>query len=302
MGTQDVWRRATVSMTWTGAGNGASKLGRFRLSLLVSFFFAFGAFGAAETDGQQIYISTCSSCHQADGQGVPGVFPPLGQHLAELYEAESGERYLASVVLFGLEGPITVDGEIFDGSMPSWFQLSDSEIAAALNFVMTSFGAADELEDAYEPYTEDAVASARQGALSAQLVHQRRPEVAGASDEEAASLPPATYAEIQAERIQPVYEQQCAECHGAALNGGLIGGPPLRGDYFEQRWSGRSAASLFLYMQSRMPIDRPGALSPQQYVDLLALILQANGHEAVDEELVSDVSVLEQYGILGSDD
>lgn len=256
----------------------------------------------AAADGQQIYLQACSSCHQSGGQGVPGVFPPLGEHLADIYTSEGGPRYLASAVIFGLSGPITVAGNAYDGNMPSWFQFEDDEIAAVLNHVMTAFGSAASLADAFEPYAPEEIASVRRGALSPELVHSRRPVVDGAGEEAEPDLPDAGFAMVQVDRIRSVYSSQCAECHGENLDGGLIGGPPLSGAYFEQRWAGRSAASLFQYMQARMPIDRPGALSPQQYVDLVALILHANGHEASQEALPADASVLEQVGILGNDE
>ena len=44
------------------------------------------------------------------------------------------------VVLYGLEGPITVKDNAFAGAMPPWTQLKDDEIAAALDYVLTAWG------------------------------------------------------------------------------------------------------------------------------------------------------------------
>lgn len=276
---------------------------RFRRALLIATLGLLGASVHAQADGAAVYQSTCQSCHQAGGQGVSGVFPPLGEHLAEIYEAEDGPRYLANVVLFGIEGPIVVEGATYNGIMPSWFQLGDDEIAAVLNHVMTNFGAHEALTQEFTPYEEDDVAAARRGGLSPQLVHQRRPDLGDSAGEATSDvLPKATFSQIQVDRIRPIYDRQCMECHGAGLDGGLIGGPPLRGAYFEQRWAGRPVAALFRYTQAQMPLDRPGSLNPQQYADLVALILSVNGHEATGTELSADPAALEDIGILSAHD
>ncbi|MEX2536806.1 MAG: cytochrome c [Trueperaceae bacterium] len=253
----------------------------------------------AQSTGADVYSATCASCHQASGQGLPGVFPPLAGHVSDIFAAEGGRGHLANVVLFGMQGPITINGTEYNGVMPSQFQLSDEEIAAVLDHVMTAWGDAEELGDAYEPITAEEVADARGGALSPQLVHQRRPDIATGSDaaEEGADLEPATFTEAQVERIRPLYDRQCAECHGSNLNGGLIGGPPLQGSYFDGRWGGQSVAALYTFTKTQMPQNRPDSLTPQQYADLVALILSLNGHESSDTELPGDPQALEGLGI-----
>ncbi|HEX7004402.1 MAG TPA: cytochrome c [Trueperaceae bacterium] len=125
-------------------------------------------------DGAQIYGS-CSGCHQANGQGIPGAFPPLAGHAADLYATDP--EYLAQVVLFGLQGPITVDGAQYNGVMPTWGgQLSDAQIAAVLNYVLSSWTNADRVE-AVEPYSAEEIAAQRELDLSMQEVHARRMEL-----------------------------------------------------------------------------------------------------------------------------
>ncbi|MEX2536148.1 MAG: cytochrome c [Trueperaceae bacterium] len=124
-------------------------------------------------DGAQVYGS-CSGCHQASGEGVPGVFPPLAGHVADLYAADPD--YLAQVVLFGLQGPITVQGAQYNGLMPDWQSLSDGQIAAVLNFVLSSWTNEEELPDD-EPYNAEYIAEQRELDLSPQEVHARRSEL-----------------------------------------------------------------------------------------------------------------------------
>lgn len=124
-------------------------------------------------DGSQVY-SSCAGCHQASGQGVPGAFPPLSGHAADLFQAD--REYLAQVVIFGLQGPITVNGHDYDGVMPDWQSLSDSQIAAVLNHVLGSWENA-ELLDEEQPYDAEEIAAIRPADLTPEQVHERRTEL-----------------------------------------------------------------------------------------------------------------------------
>ena len=87
------------------------------------------------------------------------------------------------------------------------------------------------------------------------------------------SITEGVYSSQQAERAKPIYEAQCASCHGAALEGAV--GSPLTGDSFLANWSGRPLSNLVDKIQKTMPFDLPGTLSRQQATDLTAYILQA---------------------------
>lgn len=127
----------------------------------------------ASVDGA-VAFATCAACHQANAAGIPGAFPPLAGHAAELYQAE--RTYMLDVVLFGLTGQIQVDGVSYNGFMPSHQHLADEEIAAILNHVMTSFGNED-AGVSFEPYTAADVAGQRELALTSDQVHQLRSEL-----------------------------------------------------------------------------------------------------------------------------
>lgn len=128
---------------------------------------------AALPDGSSVYAS-CAGCHQGNGSGIPGAFPPLSGHAADLFEVDPD--YLAQVVLFGLSGPITVDGAEYNGVMPDWQGLSDAEIAAVLNHVLGSWDNAERV-DAEQPYSSEAIAEQRSLDLSPAEVHSRRSEL-----------------------------------------------------------------------------------------------------------------------------
>jgi mono/diheme cytochrome c family protein len=92
---------------------------------------------AVAADGAQIFASRCSSCHQATGAGLPGVFPPLAG--SEWVNGDASK--VAEILLLGINGPITVKGATFHGVMPAFgHQLSDAEIAAVASHVRSSFG------------------------------------------------------------------------------------------------------------------------------------------------------------------
>jgi len=86
--------------------------------------------------GPKAYQTYCSACHQRDGKGAPGRFPPL---TGTDWVTGDKER-LINVVLRGMEGSIKVGDEVYNGMMPQHGFLSDKEIAEVLTFIRTNFG------------------------------------------------------------------------------------------------------------------------------------------------------------------
>lgn len=86
----------------------------------------------------------CSTCHQANGKGVPSIYPPL-EMTDNPWLKDDNDR-LIKVVLKGLWGPMQLKGQTFDPSkgvppMPGFAPLlSDEEVAAVINYVRNSFG------------------------------------------------------------------------------------------------------------------------------------------------------------------
>ncbi|MGA8264374.1 MAG: copper-containing nitrite reductase [Ignavibacteriaceae bacterium] len=85
--------------------------------------------------GKEVFSRTCIACHQINGEGIPGVFPPLAE--SDFLNADK-ERAIG-IVLHGKTGPVTIKGKSFNGVMPPQ-NLSDQEIAAVLTYVYNSFG------------------------------------------------------------------------------------------------------------------------------------------------------------------
>ncbi len=85
--------------------------------------------------GERVFNQTCFACHQANGQGLPGVFPPLAK--SDFLMADP-ERAIG-IVLHGLQGPLTVNGQTYNQVMTPQ-NLDDEQVANVLTFVMNSWG------------------------------------------------------------------------------------------------------------------------------------------------------------------
>ena len=82
------------------------------------------------------------------------------------------------------------------------------------------------------------------------------------------------YTDAQAERGHTLYMQNCSRCHGANL-WGTYEIPPLVGRIMPY-YSGSTLDSLFDYVSTAMPLDRPGALGPSANADIVAFLLKSN--------------------------
>ena len=85
--------------------------------------------------GQEIYARNCFSCHQLNGEGVPGVFPPLAKSDFLRENIERGVR----AVCEGLSGEIVVNGRTYAGAMPP-VVIDDADVADVVTYVLNSWG------------------------------------------------------------------------------------------------------------------------------------------------------------------
>lgn len=106
--------------------------------------------------GKRIFADTCGKCHQPNGQGLPGQYPPL---TGSEWVLAAGPARIIRIVLDGLNGPIQVKGVEFNNQMVPWRDVfSDQQIAAALTYVR---GEKDWGNNA-APITPEQVAAVRQ--------------------------------------------------------------------------------------------------------------------------------------------
>ncbi len=85
--------------------------------------------------GKAVYNANCAACHQPDGRGVGGAFPPVMK--SDYLMADKGRSI--DVLLKGLSGKITVNGEEYNSVMPA-LSLSDDQVASVLTYIRNSFG------------------------------------------------------------------------------------------------------------------------------------------------------------------
>lgn len=88
--------------------------------------------------GKKIFSANCATCHQANGLGVAGQYPPLaGSEIVN-----GGSRRPAMIVLKGLQGPLTVKGQHYGSAvMQPWEKtLTDEKIADVLTYIRQEWG------------------------------------------------------------------------------------------------------------------------------------------------------------------
>ncbi len=85
------------------------------------------------------------------------------------------------------------------------------------------------------------------------------------------------YSKAQAAAGAKAYALNCARCHGAKLQG--MAGPPLKGPSAPIQGI-RNVGYVYHFVSTQMPLDKPRSLSPATYAEIVAFILQQNGHPA----------------------
>jgi len=132
--------------------------------------FSSGAMAQERGRGETLYRQYCGGCHQPNGRGIRGFFPPLaGNETVTSEDAEKVQELLRKII-FGYHGALVVEGKVYVGTMPPigiWGRVNDSEILALVNFQRNAWGnearpvsaqelarareASDSLDDKKEP-------------------------------------------------------------------------------------------------------------------------------------------------------
>ncbi len=91
---------------------------------------------APPSTGAEVFARYCATCHQSDASGVPGAYPPLREN--EWVQGDPGR--LIRLLLYGMQGPVTVKGQQYNNAMPPHAFLTDDQIADVLTHVRTRYG------------------------------------------------------------------------------------------------------------------------------------------------------------------
>jgi len=145
-----------------------------------------GLLGAL-AQGEVLYQARCAVCHGAQGQGTPGLYPPLAGSLARLLALEEGRSYLAWVVAYGLSGPMRSGGRTYNGVMPAHPDFSPEEEAALLNHLLALNAAW--LPKGYPPFTPEEVRRHRTVRKTPEELRRLREELLRKLSEKGLPLP-----------------------------------------------------------------------------------------------------------------
>jgi alcohol dehydrogenase (cytochrome c) len=104
-----------------------------------------------------------------------------------------------------------------------------------------------------------------------------------------AQQPAGAYTAAQAASGRAAYELHCAACHLPDLKGSV--GPELAGPTFRYGWGERNSNELLALIRATMPPGADGTLSDDEYLAIIAYILQVNGHAAGPRPLRIDAPV-----------
>lgn len=105
------------------------------------------------------------------------------------------------------------------------------------------------------------------------------------------------YTDAQAGRGEPLYVENCSMCHGLNLAGTVLA-PALAGPVFNAKWNRRPVSMVFDIIQTQMPLNLSGHLSPQQNADVLAYMLRTGRHPSGTSELPTRSDVLKAITFL----
>ena len=227
--------------------------------------------------GEAVYLANCSACHQADGSGLKGAFPPL----ASSDFLAGNRKQVMAAALFGLSGPITVNGVEYNGVMPSLGHLSDEDLAAALSYVLSSWGntgsavsVAEVAALRVELGQEDRAAGERhQGATEGEMKYRGTPSAIPADQtRQVMSAEGPILSDAEFHVATQLYFERCAGCHGVLRKGAT--GKALTPDITREKGTDYLKALINYGSPAGMPNwGTSGEMTPEQ-IDIMARFLQ----------------------------
>jgi len=227
-------------------------------------------------DAEQLYQKNCGTCHQSEGQGLPGAFPPLANS-----DYIAGDKStLMEVTVNGMSGPITVNGEKYDNVMPAMSYLSDEELASILTYVVNSWGnpggsfkasVIGEYRKKMGLEAKQAAGERHPGTPESEVLAMGAPmAIEGTTRVITPGAPDLTQAEF--DTAQKLYFERCAGCHGVLRKGAT--GLPLTPDLTQEKGTQYLAALIKFGSAAGMPNWGTSGELTEEQIDILARYLQ----------------------------
>jgi len=232
------------------------------------------SFSEQLNNGKLLFKKHCSACHQASGQGLPGAFPPLAK---SDFLMKDKQRAIG-ILLSGKNGEITVNGNSYNGQMPNFSQLNDSDVADILTYVMNSWGNKGTRVAAAEvAMTRSSLGKSSEdmhpGTPKSSLKYEGAPTTLSAKD--ATQYVDTAGPKITKEEFAhatDIFFQRCAGCHGVLRKGAT--GKPLTTDITRAKGTDYLKALINYGSAAGMPNWGTSGQLTEKDIDILARFLQ----------------------------
>ena len=235
--------------------------------------------GAQDDSGKTLYQTNCAACHQADGKGLTGAFPPLAGYD---WIAARTPTEVASSILTGIQGEMVVNGVTYNNIMPAQSHLSDAEIAEIVTYVLNTWdnpggkitAAEVQAERAALAVSEDpAQGELHPGTSQAAASYEGAPtSMTGAEVKQVRTPGAPDMTEEEFAHASEIFFQRCAGCHGVLRKGAT--GKPLTPDLTQAKGTDYLRALINFGSPGGMPNFGTGGELTADQVDLMARFLQ----------------------------
>ncbi|MFC3195915.1 cytochrome D1 domain-containing protein [Marinicella sediminis] len=227
--------------------------------------------------GEKLYQTYCTACHQANGQGLAGAFPPLA---ASDYMLADKNRAIKTVI-GGLSGEITVNGKTYNAVMPNLSYLNDEQVANVVTYVMNSWG-----NEGFQVSSAE-VAALRNDAAAVPSGAAADHPVSSSSEASYKGTKSAIDPEITVQMIDSdgpdmtkeqfafatkIYFERCAGCHGVLRKGAT--GKPLTTDITREKGTDYLKTLITYGSPAGMPNWGTSGDFTEAEIDTLARFLQ----------------------------
>lgn len=250
---------------------------------LITLALSFGSYAATDAtqahraemamggvDGRQVYESVCAACHQPDGNGLAGAFPPLRNSDYLQADVQRGTR----IVLEGMSGEIKVNGKKYNAIMPPMNYLSDQQVASVMTFLLQEWNGGGSVTVAEVAALRTAEPRPPHPVSSQEEMRYRgtptpiSPDLAPNYIQSDGPL----ITEAEFNEAKKVYFERCAGCHGVLRKGAT--GKPLTTEVTREKGTQYLKTLITYGSPAGMPNwGTSGDLTDQQ-IDILARFLQ----------------------------